>query len=246
MKVHIKRSFDSSCSTYDSSCDIQRMVAAHLAELVAGEHKDILEIGTGTGIFTSELASRYPDAKLICLDVAHSLLSEAKDKHPEYSYICADAEKLPMAGQAFDLIASSSTFQWFGKPEESIKDLLSNLKAGGQFAFSVFVDGTFQEMSILNGMTGFGSVYDLRPDSVFMEILKDYDVHFETKEYILFFDSVKEFLKKQKGTGATFTGVSKFSSKSSYKKFMELYPELFGEGGKIPVTYKIFYAVGTK
>ncbi len=51
-------------------------------------------------------------------------------------------------------------------------------------------------MSILNGMTGFGSVYNLRPDSAYMEILKGYDVHFETKEYVLYFDSVKEFLKK--------------------------------------------------
>ncbi len=38
--------------------------------------------------------------------------------------------------------------------------------------------------------------------------------------------------------------MSKFTSKSSYQKFLELYPELFGEDGKIPVTYKIFYAVG--
>ncbi|PLX69434.1 MAG: hypothetical protein C0603_00465 [Denitrovibrio sp.] len=244
MKVHIKRSFDSSCSTYDESCDIQRMVASHLAGQITGKHTDILEIGTGTGIFTSELASKYVDASVTCVDVAHSLLAEARVKHPKNRYVCADAERLPMAGQSFDLIASSSTLQWFGKPEKSIPNMLSNLISGGQFAFSVFVDGTFQEMSILNGMTGFGSVYNLRPDSDYMEILKGYDVQFETKEYVLYFDTVKDFLKKQKGTGATFTGMSKFSSKSSYQKFLELYPELFGEDGKIPVTYNIFYAVG--
>ncbi len=140
MKVHIKRSFDSSCSTYDSSCDIQRMVASHLAGLISNEHNNILEIGTGTGIFTSELALKYKEISITCLDVAHSLLAEAKLKHPDFSYICADAERLPIMGgeKKFDLIASSSTLQWFIRPEKSIPEILSNLKKGGQFGFSVF------------------------------------------------------------------------------------------------------------
>jgi len=244
MKIHIKRSFDSSCNTYDESCDIQRLVASHLAEKLAGSHKNILEIGTGTGIYTDELAAKYPQAKNTCVDISHALLSEACKKHPDYTYICADAERLPITSREFDLVTSSSTFQWFGKPEKSIPAMLSLLKDGGEFAFSVFVEGTFLEMSILNKMTGFGAVYDLRPDKEYMEILKDYDVQFETREYVLLYDSVQEFLKKQKGTGATFTGMNKFTSKSSYQKFLELYPELFGDGGKIPVTYQIFYAYG--
>lgn len=243
MKVHIKRSFDSSCATYDSSCDIQRLVAGRLAELTGIGHENILEIGAGTGIFTDELAAKYPGADVTCVDISASLLSGALKKHPDYRYICADGENLPITG-AFDMIASSSTFQWFDSPEKSIPAMLKLLRKGGEFAFSIFAEGTFVEMSILNKMTGFGSVYDLRPDSVYMDIFKEYGAEFETREYVLFFDSVKEFLKKQKGTGATFTGVSKFSSKSSYQKFIELYPELFGENGKIPVTYKIFYAHG--
>ncbi|PLX71417.1 MAG: hypothetical protein C0602_01000 [Denitrovibrio sp.] len=245
MKVHIKRSFDSSSSTYDSSCDIQRLVARHLAELITDKYENILEIGAGTGVFTDEIACKFPSADVTCVDISQALLNVAKEKHPHYKYICADGENLSLKNGGFDLLASSSTFQWFAKPEKSIPELINHLKPGGKFAFSIFAEGTFAEMSILNKMTGFGSVYNLRPDKAYMEILKGYDVKFETREYVLWFDTVKQFLKKQKGTGATFTGASKFTSKTSYQKFIELYPELFGENGKIPVTYKIFYCSGT-
>lgn len=243
MKVHIRRSFDSSCSTYDSSCDIQRMVAAHLSEMTSGGHRKIIEIGTGTGIFTDFIADKYPESNVTCLDISLPLIQGAAEKHPSFGYICADAEHLPLKS-GFDLLVSSSTFQWFERPQESIHAMLGLLKKGGEFAFSIFAEGTFVEMSILNKMTGFGSVYSLLPDTAYADMLKEYDVKCETREYVLLFDSVREFLQKQKGTGATFTGMNKFTSKSSYQKFLELYPELFGENGRIPVTYKIFYARG--
>lgn len=244
MKIHIKRSFGSSCSTYDSSCDIQRLVASHLTSFLNGSCKKVLEIGTGTGIFTDEIAEKYPEADVACVDISLPLLKEAMEKHPQYKYICADGENLSLKNNGYDLMVSSSTFQWFENPAKSIPELLKLLRPGGRFAFSIFAEGTFAEMSILNKMTGFGSVYDLKSDMFYKEILKPYDVQSETCEYILWFDSVKQFLKKQKGTGATFTGASKFTSKTSYQKFIELYPELFGENGKIPVTYKIFYCSG--
>jgi len=242
MRIHIKRSFDASKNTYDSSCDIQRLVADHLISKVEGEHKSILEIGTGTGIYTDLLRDRYPYAQVTCVDIAHSLLKGAMDKHPENNYICADGECLPISSQ-FDLITGSSALQWFLNPSVSIPEMLKLLKPGGEFAFSIFAKGTFTEMSILEGMTGFGSVYDLRSGDEYRGIV---DADYEEKDYVLWFSSAKEFLKKQKGTGATFTGASKFTSKSSYQKFIELYPELFGENGRIPVTYNIFYMYGRK
>lgn len=241
MKIHIKRSFDGSCATYDSSCDIQRLVSSHLAEKTGAGHRKILEIGTGTGIYTADLLARFNGADITCVDIAHSLLKGAREKYPDLTYICGDGERLPLTGD-FDLVTGSSTLQWFTAPEKTIPAMLSHMKKGGRFAFSVFTEGTFTEMAILNKMTGFGSVYDLRPDTFYRDIFAEFGGFSETREYVMHFDSVQDFLKKQKGTGATFSGVNRFASKSAYRKFLELYPELFGENGKIPVTYKIFYA----
>ncbi|MCD8554794.1 methyltransferase domain-containing protein [Seleniivibrio sp.] len=246
MKIHIKHAFCFSSESYDSSCDIQRIVAEHLAELLPeGSQDRILEIGTGTGIFTKLLNEKCGGA--FCVDIADALLAKAKKNFPENHYICGDGECLPVIGE-FSLITGSSALQWFQSPQKSIPDMLKCLKNGGKFAFSVFVEGTFVEMSILNQMTGFGSVYTLPDEDVFAKIFEDcgVSVNKEVCEYVLHFDSVSEFLKKQKGTGATFSGRDSLTSKASYKKFLELYPELFGENEKVPVTYRILYISGQK
>ncbi len=246
MKIHIKHAFCSSSESYDSSCDIQRIVAEHLAEFLPECEQDgVLEIGTGTGIFTKLLNEKCGAA--VCVDIADALLAKAARQYPENLYVCGDGECLPVRG-GFSLITGSSALQWFQQPEKSIPDMLKHLKKGGKFAFSVFVEGTFVEMSILNQMTGFGSVYSLPKEADFVRIFEGcgVSVNKDVKEYVLHFDSVSEFLKKQKGTGATFSGKDKPTSKTSYRKFLELYPELFGENGKVPVTYRILYITGYK
>ncbi|WP_303851877.1 methyltransferase domain-containing protein [Seleniivibrio woodruffii] len=246
MKIHIKHAFCSSSESYDSSCDIQRIVAEHLAELLPDGTQDrILEIGTGTGIFTKLLNEKCGSA--VCVDIADALLAKAARQFPDNIFICGDGEYLPVGGE-FALITGSSAIQWFQQPEKSIPAMLKHLKKGGKFAFSVFVEGTFVEMSILNQMTGFGSVYALPKEDDFARIFEGcgVSVNKEVREYVLNFESVSGFLKKQKGTGATFSGKDKVTSKTSYKKFLELYPELFGENGKIPVTYRILYISGEK
>lgn len=246
MKIHIKHAFCSSSESYDSSCDIQRIVAEHLAGLLPDSTQErVLEIGTGTGIFTKLLNEKCGGA--VCVDIADALLARAARQFPDNLYVCGDGECLPLRGE-FSLITGSSALQWFQNPEKSIPDMLKHLKKGGKFAFSVFVEGTFVEMSILNQMTGFGSVYALPKEDDFARIFEccGVSVNKDVKEYVLHFDSVSEFLKKQKGTGATFSGRDKVTSKASYRKFLELYPELFGENGKVPVTYRILYITGYK
>lgn len=241
MKIHIRRSFGCSSASYDASCDIQRTVAEKLSAMLPERAESALEIGTGTGVFTQYLRGRC--GHVVCLDIADSLLMKAREIYQEMSYVCGDGENLPLKG-GFDLITGSSALQWFQNPSVSLPKMLNKLKKGGQFCFSVFVEGTFVEMGILNGMTGFGSVYNLPKEDDFVKYFGGCITESYVREYVLWFDSPAEFLKKQKGTGATFTGVNKFTSKTSYKKFMELYPELFGENGMIPVTYRILYIKG--
>ncbi|MGE4319374.1 MAG: methyltransferase domain-containing protein [Deferribacterales bacterium] len=240
MKIHIRRAFCSSSDTYDSSCDIQRIVADHLAEKLPEVNGSVLEIGTGTGIFTEHLNKKYADQSIYCIDIAHSLLKKAQKTYSKNIYICGDGEHLPF-NRGFSLVAGSSCLQWFQNPEKSIPAMLSG---ADRFVFSVFVDGTFAEMKILNEMTGFGSVYPLPKQNDLLKCFGGFAIEHEVREYVIYFDSVQEFLKKQKGTGATFSGSGKVSSKTAYKRFLELYPELFGDGGKIPVTYRILYITG--
>lgn len=248
MKIYVKRMFNSAAETYDSSADIQRVVADRLLRGIEGlDSECILEIGVGSGLFTDIFINKYDVKKYIGFDIAHNMAKMCSEKfEKKYQFLSADAECLPFKSKAFSGITSSSVFQWLSNPEKSIPKILSTLKPGGTFHFSIFVQGTFQEMDFVNKMTGFGNVYPLRDKSSYINILSEYAsvLHTETVEHVLYFDSVKEFLKKQKNTGAKYTGSSKFTGKDAYRKFNELYESYFAEEGRIPVTYAILYVHG--
>jgi len=248
MKIHVKRRFNSAGETYDSSANIQKIVAKKLASLIETENAErVAELGVGSGIFTSELGEKVSFESLTGIDIAFSLLKKAKEVSGDnINFVEADGERLPLKNGCFDLLGASSVLQWFEHVEESLPNALKLLKKKGEFCFSIFVEGTFQEMKLLHSMTGFGHVYPLRPYEDYLKILENEGVQFsyEVIDHLLYYDSVKQFLSKQKNTGARYTGSRKPVGKNAYKRFCELYKEMFSDNGKIPVTYTILYVRG--
>ncbi|MCD8569803.1 MAG: methyltransferase domain-containing protein [Geovibrio sp.] len=248
MKIHIKRFFDKAADCYDSSADIQKIAAARLCSLIeADAPHTVVEIGTGSGIFTGMFISRCRPQRFIGLDIAYSM-AKASSSFPGL-FIQADGERLPLKNGCADILVSSSVLQWFQRPEISVPAALDTLRAGGRFCFSVFCDGTFAEMAVLNRITGFGSVYPLKTAAFYDSILSEIpgiSHQIEIHDYVLKFPDVKEFLKKQKATGARFTGRTTAAGKDSYRRFCELYQSFFGDGETIPVTYRIAYITGER
>jgi len=248
MKIHIKRFFDKAADCYDSSADIQKIVASKLSDLTQENFPEtVLEIGTGSGIFTEIFLSKCKPQRFIGLDIAYSMTKASSCL--QGMFIQADGEKLPFRSECADVLVSSSVLQWFQRPEKSIPACLDTLKREGRFYFSVFCDGTFPEMALLNSITGFGSVYPLKTpefyDRLFSSI-SDVKFRLEIHDYVLRFRNVKEFLQKQKATGARFTGRTSAAGKDSYRRFCELYQSFFGDGETIPVTYRIAYITGKR
>lgn len=73
--------------------------------------KVILDIGCGTGELSAALQKRYPEASVLSIDHAPSMLKHAKDEHGAMT-ICAPAEKLPVADQSVDLIVANFLLPW--------------------------------------------------------------------------------------------------------------------------------------
>jgi malonyl-CoA O-methyltransferase len=246
MKIHVKRYFDKAAETYDSSADIQKIAAGRLLErIVEANCGTVLEVGTGSGIFTSLFLEKFSPERFFGFDISYPMTKSAS-RHSG-AYCCADGENLPFKDAFADVLVSSSVLQWLARPQESVPAMLKTLKSRGKFYFSVFTEGTFTEMALLYGMTGFGGVYPLRPDSFYAGLFSGIDgVNFEMEicDHVLWFGDVKEFLKKQKNTGAGFTGRKTNAGKNAYRHFCELYPALFGDGETVPVTYRIAYISG--
>ena len=80
----------------------ERRVDEILKRLGLDNKLKILEIGCGTGFFSSKFKKRGIEP--ICLDISMDLLNHAKNKGSNLNFIQADAENLPFKDNTFDAI----------------------------------------------------------------------------------------------------------------------------------------------
>jgi len=142
-KYLIRRAFDKAAPTYDGAAEMQRFACHQLAAgLAAGLCPQvILDGGCGTGFGWRLLAERFPDARLIGLDLAPSMLVHARLP----SGIVGDLEQLPLADASVDLYWSSLTAQWCAL-SRLLPEAARVLRPGGHLAIATLGPATFAEL----------------------------------------------------------------------------------------------------
>ncbi|MCB4204306.1 class I SAM-dependent methyltransferase [Deferribacterales bacterium Es71-Z0220] len=241
-------SFDKRALDYEKYAKIQHMVAKELLNILDVSFKNncvnILELGAGSGIFTTLLKQNFNCNILTCVDLAYNFIK----LNQEVNKVQGDILHLPFKNNIFDTVVSSSTFQWI----EDIKRLLEEVDRVGttrcQLGFNVFLKGTFSEMGEVNKLTGFGKVLDMKTIDYYLTNCYEcnFDVtYYYEREYILWYDNVLEFLKQHKSTGATVRADKNIGKKRLFS-FIDYYTKMFSMDNKIPVTYKIGYFIGNK
>jgi ubiquinone/menaquinone biosynthesis C-methylase UbiE len=78
----------------------------------------IMDLGTGTGRAAFSLASRFPDAEVVGVDIAEEMLADARARmpselEPRVRFESADAAKLPFEDGSFDLIVLANMIPFF-------------------------------------------------------------------------------------------------------------------------------------
>lgn len=152
-KSTLSSRFGAKAQSYENATPVQEEMGKALLDRISelrsqGQIHRILEIGCGTGRLTRHLVTAFPRAKITALDISAEMVEYAKGKHPQASYVVADAENyLATSSESFDLIVSNATVQWFEDPDLSLTRARKLLNIGGLLAIATFAEKTFHELS---------------------------------------------------------------------------------------------------
>jgi len=215
-KKRLISNFSKHAHLYDSYAVVQNTAAQRLIDfLVRQNFSNILELGCGTGNYTSLLRERFAGAKLKALDFSPDMIKIArqklKDKNVEL--IVADAESFSLRGP-FDCITSNACFQWLEDLGSALTKYKTLLSSGGVLSFSLFGPGTFRELgSSLKQLlkdASFAASHFISPDDARLLLDKGFkQVNVQQIWYVEEFRGLTALLEKIKYSGIRGNGLYK-------------------------------------
>lgn len=163
----VRRAFGKAAATYDAAAAL-REVATRMAQrldYVKITPTLVLDGGCGTGEATVELGARYPDARLVALDLALPMVVAARARaragrsllrrllptglagNAGPWCVCADLNALPLRGVAFDLVWSNLALQWINDVPRAFAEWRRVLKVGGLVLLTTFGPDTLRRLA---------------------------------------------------------------------------------------------------
>lgn len=260
----VKKSFGSHAGQYDSLALVQKKVIARFVELFGDRlprSGSLLDIGAGTGRLLAALQRLVPQTELTAMDLAFGMTRQARNRLEQSQrvcFVCSDAEELPFSDNCFDIVVSTSTYQWISPLDAAFTQAYRVLKPGGRFCFTLFGEKTLYELKesyrqaasssrvpapdrthdfaseadVRRAMTGagFGNC------SVMAEM--ETEIH----------PDVPALLRSLKGIGAGSAAPRNggLSGRSAMLDMMEIYRKGYSVNGGVRATYHVLYGTGEK
>ncbi len=158
-KSVVKTSFSKRADTYDKFASFQKEIAnLLLSEIYKRDFfpKNILDIGSGIGNISINLAENYKFSKVFACDIAHGMsvftlgkrlvLAKAGNWQSNIHIATADTETLPYPSNSFDLIASNLMFQWVTDLSKAFAELHRVIKENGYIYLTTLAEGSLHEL----------------------------------------------------------------------------------------------------
>lgn len=228
----IKQQFEKSFNTYNNNAIVQKAMAEILVAEVSKikkEFENVLELGCGTGVLTSELSKKIVFKNFYANDLIKKSEKYIKKIVPQCQFYFGNALNIKPAHK-MDLIISNAVFQWFENLEKAREIFNLMLNKGGFLAFTSFTLDNFKEIRDLTGLTLNYKTLDEVKD-VFS---KDFEILY-AEEYTqtLKFSTPLELLAHMKNTGVNSLSAKNWTIKD-IKNFCDKYKEKYPD---ISLTY---------
>ncbi len=113
--------------------DMVRQRSEHMRFLSPKPGEQILELGSGNGIFARDLVESVgSEGHVIGLDFSEAILETARHICPDGEFVQGDAQDLPFEDGTFDAIAAAQLFCFLGDVERALLEAYRVLKPGGR------------------------------------------------------------------------------------------------------------------
>lgn len=249
----ISKAFTQQASTYEQAAKVQFEIGSRLLErlhYLKIQPQYILDLGCGPGTFSRELATMYPKAHIIGLDLVTGMLHEARRKHSwrrKWSLIAADMQQLPFPTGLFDLVFANQVIHW-GSLERVMRELNRVMKVNACFMFTTLGPDTFKELkhswagvdahAHSNSFTDMHDVGDILLNEYFQDPVMD-------MEYLtVHYKSVRELVNALKAQGVKNINPSRnlgLTGKTAWQLFEKNYEQFKTENEKYPLSYEVVY-----
>ena len=262
-KQQVRDDFSNAACTYDKAAIVQHEICDRTLEkldMLKLQPTSILDIGTGTGRSLQGLQSRFPDCRPIACDIALSMLTRCRQKMDEQqsSYmVCNDAEQLPFADAAFDLIFSSSTFQWCENLYQLFSECKRVLRVNGVLIFSTFGPDTLVQLrkswAQIDDDDHVHEFIDMHHIGDILLEIKFQDPVVDMEIIDMQYQSLQQLLQDLKDTGsrskfrrATEHSSIGLTSKEKYQRLQQAYEIYRQKNGLLPASYEVIYGYARK
>lgn len=126
--------FDSRAAKWDEKptadqAHLERLLLPFVYELRGV--RDVLDVGTGSGILVSILVGLAPEARVVGLDLSGEMVTRARSKHPTVPFVQGDVHALPFAPCSFDFSLCCACFPHFEDRSKALEEIHQALRPGG-------------------------------------------------------------------------------------------------------------------
>jgi malonyl-CoA O-methyltransferase len=251
---NVSLAFNAAANNYDAASLLQQTVADRLIEsieMIKINPGSILDLGSGTGYGSRILKQRFKKARYYQNDISVDMLKTARKHSPKFfsknHFLCADAARMPVKDNQFDLVFSSLMLQWCNDLDLVFSEIKRMLKPGGIFMFASFGPDTLKELRESwqqaddhIHVNAFVDMHDIG-DSLMRHGMEAPVLSVE--HIVLTYDECKKLMRDLKNIGAHNINEGRrktLTGKQRLNKVIEHY-ETFRTNDKLPATYEVVY-----
>lgn len=256
----VRDSFHRQANDYDCHAVVQCRVVEKVVGMLQAQHLSparLLDIGAGTGRLLGRVTELYPEASAVGADLAPGMCRAAAENlvGKRVQMVNADAENLPFDQGSFDLVLSTSTYQWLSSLDQAFSEANRVLAPGGLFCFALFGERTLFELrdsyqSALSGASDRShSFFSSSEVEEALERVGFAGATVTSELEVEMHPDVPELLRSLKRIGAGTTApvaANGLSERRIMLDMMAAYRSDFGREDGIPATYEVIYGVARK